>query len=183
MFPLCKLLCIKSRPNPLLLEHTTTYSRHSVTGYQVLTCDKCKSFNTIKVSVLNGHDASICKDLLREVVDELSVDKAVEALTDDVLHLGAHLLLFSLLNVCHLHFINSLLHPFLTQCHTALSCVQCPMWGQTVQLDICLHGDKVFPVLQAPHRHAFNSTSMLISCMLATATVDDSLVADQPELV
>ena len=65
--------------------------------------------------MLNSHDASICKDLLWEVVDELSVYKAVEALANDVLHLGAHLLLLSLLNVCHLQstafaqFVNSLL--------------------------------------------------------------------------
>ena len=53
--------------------------------------------------MLNGHDTSVCKDLLGEVVDELSVDEAVEALADDVLHLGAHLLLLCLLYICHLH--------------------------------------------------------------------------------
>ena len=68
-----------------------------------LTCDKRQPLNAIKVSVLNGHDTSVCKDLLGEVVDELAVDKAVEALADDVLHLGVHLLLLCLLYICHLH--------------------------------------------------------------------------------
>ncbi len=68
-----------------------------------LTCDQSQPLNAIKVSVLNGHDASVCKDLLREVVDELAVDEAVEALADDVLHLGAHLPLLCLLYICHLH--------------------------------------------------------------------------------
>ena len=73
------------------------------------TCDQSKSLNAIKVGVLNGHDTSVRKDLLREVVDELAVDKAVEALTDDVLHFGAHLLLLCLLYVCHLQ-VTVLLH-------------------------------------------------------------------------
>jgi len=68
-----------------------------------LTCDKSQPLNAIKVSVLNGHDTSVCKDFLREIVDELAVDEAVEALTDDVLHLGPHLLLLCLLYICHLH--------------------------------------------------------------------------------
>lgn len=74
-------------------------SKGNVTG---LTCDKGQPLNAIKVGVLNSHDAGISKDLLREVVDELTVNKAVEALTDNVLHLDAHLLLLCLLYVCHL---------------------------------------------------------------------------------
>ena len=53
--------------------------------------------------MLDGHDARVCKDLFWEVVDELAVDKAVEALADYVLHLGSHLLLLRLLYVRHLH--------------------------------------------------------------------------------
>ena len=68
-----------------------------------LTCDKRQPLNAIKVSMLNGHDTSVCKDLLREVVDELAVDEAGKALADDVLHLRAHLLLLCLLYICHLH--------------------------------------------------------------------------------
>ena len=66
------------------------------------TFDHGKPLNAVKVSMLNGHDTGIGKDLLREVVDQLAVDKAVEAVADDILDLGSHLLLFCLLYVCHL---------------------------------------------------------------------------------
>jgi hypothetical protein len=85
-----------SKGSPAELQQETELTKE-------LTCDKRQPLNAIKVSVLNGHDTSICKDLFREVVDELAVDEAVKALADDVLHLGAHLLLLCLLYVCNLH--------------------------------------------------------------------------------
>ena len=44
--------------------------------------------------MLDGHDPCLGEDLLGEVVDELSVDEAADAVVDDLLALVAHLLLF-----------------------------------------------------------------------------------------
>ena len=52
--------------------------------------------------MLNGHDASIRKDLLWEIVDELPVHKAVDAMADDVLDLFPHLIPLCFLDVRHL---------------------------------------------------------------------------------
>ena len=48
---------------------------HSHTHTHTHTCDKCKSLDSLKVCVLDGHDSGISKQLLRVVVDELSVKK------------------------------------------------------------------------------------------------------------
>jgi len=50
----------------------------------------------------NGHHAVVGKDLLGEVVDELAVDEAVDAVVDDLHALLAHLLLLRGLDLCHL---------------------------------------------------------------------------------
>jgi hypothetical protein len=44
----------------------------------------------------------VCEDLLREVVDELPVDEAVDAVVDDLLALLAHLVLLCGLNLANL---------------------------------------------------------------------------------
>ena len=54
--------------------------------------------------MLDGHDIGICKDLLWEVVYELAVDKAVDAMGNDGLDFVPHLLLFCFLNICHLAY-------------------------------------------------------------------------------
>ena len=66
------------------------------------TCDEGKALDAIKVGMFDGHDARIGKDLLGEVVDELAVDKAVDAVVYDGVHLGAHLVPLRLLYVRHL---------------------------------------------------------------------------------
>ena len=70
---------------------------------QVPTCDKRQALDAIKVCMLNGHDACVCKDLLGEVIDELPIDEAVDAVADDGLYLGPHLVSLCLLYVCYLH--------------------------------------------------------------------------------
>jgi hypothetical protein len=40
--------------------------------------------------MLDGHHASVCEDLLGEVVDQLAVDEAVDAVVDNVFHLHCH---------------------------------------------------------------------------------------------
>jgi hypothetical protein len=44
----------------------------------------------------------ICKNLLREVVDELAVDKAADAVINDLFALLTHLVLLSHFDICHL---------------------------------------------------------------------------------
>lgn len=66
------------------------------------TCHERKTLDAIKVRVLDGHDARIGKDLLGEVVDELAVDKAVDAVVYNGVHLAAHLVPLRLLYVRHL---------------------------------------------------------------------------------
>ena len=44
--------------------------------------------DAVKVGVLDGHDAGLGKDLLGEVVDELTVDKNVDAVVDYLLALA-----------------------------------------------------------------------------------------------
>lgn len=64
--------------------------------------DKSQTLNTIEISVLNRHDASISKQLLGPVVDKLSVDKAGNAVFLDLLNLGTHLLTLSTLQLFQL---------------------------------------------------------------------------------
>ena len=58
--------------------------------------------NAVKVCVLNGHDAGLSKELLGIVVDELAVDKAVDAVRDDLGHLRLHLILLGRLDLGNL---------------------------------------------------------------------------------
>jgi hypothetical protein len=48
-----------------------------------------------------GHTC-VCEDLLGEVVDELPVNEAIDAVVDDLLALLAHLVLLSSLNLTNL---------------------------------------------------------------------------------
>jgi hypothetical protein len=66
------------------------------------TCDQRKPLDAVKVGVLDGHDAGIRKQLLGEVVDELAVDKHVDAVPNNRLALLPHLLLLRSLDVRHL---------------------------------------------------------------------------------
>lgn len=66
------------------------------------TGDPSESLNAVKVGVLDSHDASVREYLLREVVDQLSVDEAVDAVVDDLAALVAHLVSLRFLDVCHL---------------------------------------------------------------------------------
>lgn len=52
--------------------------------------------------MLDGHDAGVGEDLLGEVVNELAIDEAVDAVVDDVLALLAHLVLLRRLHLGHL---------------------------------------------------------------------------------
>ena len=44
--------------------------------------------------MLDGHDSSICKDLLRKVIDQLPIDEAVDPMLNDVLYLRREYCLF-----------------------------------------------------------------------------------------
>jgi hypothetical protein len=65
----------------------------------VLTSDKGQSLNTIEISVLNAGNTRISKQLFGPVIDQLSVDKAVNAVSLDLFDLGLHLLAFSALKL------------------------------------------------------------------------------------
>ena len=69
---------------------------------KVRTCDKAKALNAVEVGVLDGHDSSIRKELLRVIVDELAVDEAVDVVPNDLVDLALHLVLLCLLYVCNL---------------------------------------------------------------------------------
>lgn len=68
----------------------------------VRTCDTSESLNAVKVGVLDSHDASIREYFLREVVDQLSVDEAVDAVVNNLAALVAHLVSLRFLDVRHL---------------------------------------------------------------------------------
>ena len=58
----------------------------------VATSDERESLHSLKVGMLDAHNASFRKQTLWPVVDELSVDEAVDSVLLDLLHLGLHLL-------------------------------------------------------------------------------------------
>mmetsp|Transcript_2347 Transcript_2347/g.5543 ORF Transcript_2347/g.5543 Transcript_2347/m.5543 type:complete len:411 (-) Transcript_2347:231-1463(-) len=60
-----------------------------------------KAFATIKVGVLNRHDASFLEELIWVVVDQLSVDEDVALVIHDLLDLLFHLVLLSLFDFCY----------------------------------------------------------------------------------
>src|SRR5271168_1615036 len=62
-------------------------------GYQ------SQSFYAVEVGMLDGHDTSICEELLGPIIDQLSVDEAVYPMCLDLIHLRLHLLLFCLLQL------------------------------------------------------------------------------------
>mmetsp|Transcript_40486 Transcript_40486/g.96218 ORF Transcript_40486/g.96218 Transcript_40486/m.96218 type:complete len:301 (-) Transcript_40486:646-1548(-) len=64
--------------------------------------DKREPLDALKVRVLDCHHARVRKQLLREVVDQLTVDEAVDAVVDDLLHLVPHLVLLRGLDIRHL---------------------------------------------------------------------------------
>ncbi|KAI6750784.1 hypothetical protein HG530_014234 [Fusarium avenaceum] len=68
-------------------------------GSDLTASDKGQTLNAIEIGVLNRHDTSISEQLLGPVINELSVDKAVDAVRLDLLHLGLHLLLLGLLEL------------------------------------------------------------------------------------
>ena len=57
------------------------------------TKDQSQSLDSLKVGMLYRHDTRICKQLLRIVVDELTVDEAVDVVLEDHVHFLFHLLL------------------------------------------------------------------------------------------
>mmetsp|Transcript_56005 Transcript_56005/g.93095 ORF Transcript_56005/g.93095 Transcript_56005/m.93095 type:complete len:336 (-) Transcript_56005:260-1267(-) len=58
--------------------------------HDLCSCHQRQSLNAFKIGVLNGHDTVGGKVLLGEVVDELTVDEAVDTVADDLLALGTH---------------------------------------------------------------------------------------------
>mmetsp|Transcript_6822 Transcript_6822/g.26358 ORF Transcript_6822/g.26358 Transcript_6822/m.26358 type:complete len:200 (-) Transcript_6822:663-1262(-) len=64
--------------------------------------DGREAFCAVEVGVLNDHHASLSKDGLRQVVHELAIDEAVDAVVDDLAALGAHLFPFRLFDLGHL---------------------------------------------------------------------------------
>mmetsp|Transcript_31670 Transcript_31670/g.71199 ORF Transcript_31670/g.71199 Transcript_31670/m.71199 type:complete len:335 (+) Transcript_31670:910-1914(+) len=61
-----------------------------------------EALDPVEVGVLDGHHAGGGEDLFGEVVDELPVDETVDAVADDLAHLGAHLVPLGLLDLRHL---------------------------------------------------------------------------------
>jgi hypothetical protein len=57
------------------------------------TRDKRKSLDPIEISVFNRHDSGISKKLFRPVVNQLTIDKAVDAVSLDLFHFGFHFVL------------------------------------------------------------------------------------------
>mmetsp|Transcript_6458 Transcript_6458/g.17792 ORF Transcript_6458/g.17792 Transcript_6458/m.17792 type:complete len:494 (-) Transcript_6458:201-1682(-) len=82
-------------PQPRLLG--VVEGRHNVRAQ-----DGGQALRAVEVGVLDGHDAGLFEQLLRVVVDELAVDEDVDAVVDDLLALGAHLVLLGLLDGGHL---------------------------------------------------------------------------------
>ena len=80
--------------------------------------------------MLDGHDAGVREDLLREVVDQLPVHEAVDAVADDALALVRHLLPLRLLDVLHLQWIEHVLDVAEWRrielcCSSCLFCIAC----------------------------------------------------------
>mmetsp|Transcript_13265 Transcript_13265/g.26504 ORF Transcript_13265/g.26504 Transcript_13265/m.26504 type:complete len:483 (-) Transcript_13265:112-1560(-) len=63
--------------------------------------DRGEAFDPVEIGVFDGHDAVFGEDLLGEVVDELAVDEAVDAVVHDFLAFAAHLVLLGLLDLRH----------------------------------------------------------------------------------
>lgn len=63
------------------------------------TSDKRKPLNPVEISMLDAYHAGIRKQLLGPVVDQLAVDKTVDAVRLDLGHLGLHLVLFGALEL------------------------------------------------------------------------------------
>jgi hypothetical protein len=61
--------------------------------------DKCETLHTVEVGVLDRCNTSVREELLGPVVDELSVDEAVDTVALDALNLGLHLLALRLLQL------------------------------------------------------------------------------------
>lgn len=57
------------------------------------TRNKCQSFDTLKVGMLDGHDTLFRKDGFRVVVDQLSVDETCDTVGGDLFNLGLHFFL------------------------------------------------------------------------------------------
>jgi hypothetical protein len=74
----------------------------TVVSLRVLTSDQRQPFNAVEISVLDGHNSLVSKELLGVVVDELSVDEDVDVVLADQLHLVLHLLLLGQLDFGHL---------------------------------------------------------------------------------
>lgn len=66
-------------------------------GGDFTTSNKGQSLDTIEISMFNGHDSGIWKQLFRPVVDQLSVDKAGNVVSLDLIYFLLHLVLFSTL--------------------------------------------------------------------------------------
>mmetsp|Transcript_10172 Transcript_10172/g.28758 ORF Transcript_10172/g.28758 Transcript_10172/m.28758 type:complete len:504 (-) Transcript_10172:27-1538(-) len=66
--------------------------------------DKSEPLDSVEVGVLDGHHSGVREELLREVVDQLPVDEAVDSVVNNLLDLLPHLVLLGLLyrpNLCH----------------------------------------------------------------------------------
>mmetsp|Transcript_26203 Transcript_26203/g.40177 ORF Transcript_26203/g.40177 Transcript_26203/m.40177 type:complete len:207 (+) Transcript_26203:673-1293(+) len=59
-------------------------------------------FNSVKIRVFNRHNAAFRKDRFGQVVNQLTVDKDVASVCQNLVALGPHLGLFRLFNVGHL---------------------------------------------------------------------------------
>lgn len=94
--------CLSQRTRQECLQHLPGYTIHTAGSITQPTCDQRKALSAIEVHVLDGHDASVGKHLLRVVVDELAVAEAGDALVHDGLHLLLHLVALCPLQVCHL---------------------------------------------------------------------------------
>ena len=68
-------------------------------GKDIRAKDGRESLNTIEISMLNNHNTGFSKKLLRVVIDQLSVDEDIGAVSQDSVNLGLHLLLLSLLDL------------------------------------------------------------------------------------
>jgi hypothetical protein len=63
-------------------------------GHNLTASDQRQSLHTIEISVLDGSDARVSEKLFGPVVDQLTVDKAVDAVGFDFFDFGFHLVLF-----------------------------------------------------------------------------------------
>mmetsp|Transcript_1245 Transcript_1245/g.1980 ORF Transcript_1245/g.1980 Transcript_1245/m.1980 type:complete len:217 (-) Transcript_1245:885-1535(-) len=76
-------------------------------GYKLPTCYCGKALYTVEIGVLNSHNASISKKLLRVVVDQLTVNEHVNTMGFDLVDLCLHFALFFFLDFGNLvHRVN-----------------------------------------------------------------------------